>query len=142
MKFNVLRMMFADVLVTPLCSVWVGSKPLELHVNAMQLPNNQAPMSSVLLMVPMLFPESVCGGEICGLWAVSALLLVLLLSGIIAVTVNLAIYWIPGCTCDMFGHFQFGRTLLEDIFSLKVHCQLIRVLMFYAIIWYFCLCYF
>ncbi|KAF5914053.1 hypothetical protein HPG69_010212 [Diceros bicornis minor] len=51
-------------------------------------------MSSAALLVAVIFLESVCGGEICGLWSVSALPI----AGITPIMVNLSIYWITGYT--------------------------------------------
>ncbi|XP_073507870.1 solute carrier family 35 member E3 [Phyllobates terribilis] len=117
-KFNVLGMVFASlgVLVTSLYQVWVGAKQHELQVNSMQLLYYQAPLSSGMLLSVIPFFEPIIGeGGIFGPWSSTAVVMVIL-SGVIAFTVNLSIYWIIGntspVTYNMFGHFKFCITLL------------------------------
>lgn len=117
-KFNLLGIVFATlgVLVTSLYQVWVGAKQHELQVNSMQLLYYQAPISSAFLLTIVPFFEPLTGeGGIFGPWSLTALVMVFL-SGIIAFSVNLSIYWIIGntsaVTYNMFGHFKFCITLL------------------------------
>ncbi|XP_075065615.1 solute carrier family 35 member E3 [Mixophyes fleayi] len=143
-KFNVLGMVFATlgVLVTSLYQVWVGAKQHELQVNSMQLLYYQAPLSSAMLFSIVPIFEPVIGeGGIFGPWSLTALVMVLL-SSIIAFTVNLSIYWIIGntspVTYNMFGHFKFCITLLggyilfQDPLSLNqgagILCTLLGIL--------------
>ncbi|XP_053575767.1 solute carrier family 35 member E3 [Bombina bombina] len=143
-KFNVLGMLFATlgVLVTSLYQVWVGSKQHELQVNSMQLLYYQAPMSSAMLLCVVPFFEPIIGeGGIIGPWSPTAIAMVLL-SGVVAFTVNLSIYWIIGntspVTYNMFGHFKFCITLLggyllfKDTLSLNqglgIVCTLLGIL--------------
>ncbi|XP_078532737.1 solute carrier family 35 member E3 [Lissotriton helveticus] len=143
-KFNLLGLVYAalGVVVTSLYQVWVGAKQHELQVNSMQLLYYQAPMSSVMLMAVVPMFEPVIGeGGIFGPWSLDALSLVLL-SGIIAFSVNLSIYWIIGTTSpvtyNMFGHFKFCITLLggyilfQDPLSLNqglgISCTLLGIL--------------
>ncbi|KAG8577920.1 hypothetical protein GDO81_010327 [Engystomops pustulosus] len=97
-------------------TLWVGAKQHELQVNSMQLLYYQAPLSSGMLLSVIPFFEPIVGdGGIFGPWSFTALVMVLL-SGVIAFTVNLSIYWIIGntspVTYNMFGHFKFCITLL------------------------------
>ncbi|XP_073476163.1 solute carrier family 35 member E3 [Aquarana catesbeiana] len=143
-KFNALGMIFAalGVFVTSLYQVWVGAKQHELQVNSMQLLYYQAPLSSAMLLTVVPFFEPVIGeGGIIGPWSLTAVTMVLL-SGIIAFSVNLSIYWIIGntspVTYNMFGHFKFCITLLggyilfQDSLSLNqgfgILCTLLGIL--------------
>ncbi|KAM9311687.1 solute carrier family 35 member E3 [Gastrophryne carolinensis] len=117
-KFNALGMVFATlgVIVTSLYQVWVGAKQHELQVDSMQLLYYQAPLSSAMLLAVIPFFEPVIEeGGIFGPWSLTAVVMVLL-SGVIAFTVNLTIYWIIGntspVTYNMFGHLKFCITLL------------------------------
>ncbi|XP_077325212.1 solute carrier family 35 member E3 [Lithobates pipiens] len=143
-KFNALGMIFAalGVFVTSLYQVWVGAKQHELQVNSMQLLYYQAPLSSAMLLTVVPFFEPIIGeGGIFGPWSLTAVTMVLL-SGIIAFSVNLSIYWIIGntspVTYNMFGHFKFCITLLggyilfQDTLSLNqgfgILCTLLGIL--------------
>ncbi|XP_040199956.1 solute carrier family 35 member E3 [Rana temporaria] len=143
-KFNALGMTFAalGVFVTSLYQVWVGAKQHELQVNSMQLLYYQAPLSSAMLLTVVPFFEPVIGeGGVFGPWSLTAVTMVLL-SGIIAFSVNLSIYWIIGntspVTYNMFGHFKFCITLLggyilfQDSLSLNqgfgILCTLLGIL--------------
>uniref|UniRef100_A0A8C4WXM7 Solute carrier family 35 member E3 n=1 Tax=Eptatretus burgeri TaxID=7764 RepID=A0A8C4WXM7_EPTBU len=117
-KFNGLGIVYASlgVVITSFYQVWVGEKQKELQVNSMQLLYNQAPLSTAaLLLVAPWFEPPLSVGGFSRPWSAAALVLVLL-SGIVAFSVNLSIYWIIGntspITYNMFGHFKFCVTLL------------------------------
>ncbi|XP_065828817.1 solute carrier family 35 member E3-like [Oscarella lobularis] len=116
--FNMRGTIYAGigVLVTSLYQIWVGTKQEELDVNSMQLLYYQAPMSALLLVGVIVFVEPVFAqGGVFGSWSISALLAVCL-SGIIAFSVNLSIFFIIGktspVTYNMIGHLKFCITLL------------------------------
>eukprot|EP00112_Aurelia_sp_Birch-Aquarium-sp1_P004884 Seg1551.4 transcript_id=Seg1551.4/GoldUCD/mRNA.D3Y31 product="Solute carrier family 35 member E3" protein_id=Seg1551.4/GoldUCD/D3Y31 len=117
-KFNIIGTTFAGVgvIVTSLYQVWVGTKQQEFGVNSMQLLNYQAPLSASFLFVTIPFFEPVIGtGGLFGPWPIQALGLVFL-SGMIAFSVNLTIFWIIGntspVTYNMVGHMKFCITLI------------------------------
>ncbi|XP_077982044.1 solute carrier family 35 member E3-like isoform X2 [Glandiceps talaboti] len=122
-RFNVLGTVFAvvGVLVTSLYQVLVGSKQHEYQVNSMQLLYYQAPLSAGLLFTTVpVFESPFQPGGLFGIsWPMEALVLVLL-SGIIAFSVNLSIYWIIGntsaVTYNMVGHFKVCLTLMGGYF--------------------------
>uniref|UniRef100_UPI00358F75EB solute carrier family 35 member E3-like isoform X4 n=1 Tax=Myxine glutinosa TaxID=7769 RepID=UPI00358F75EB len=128
-------------------TLWVGEKQKELQVNSMQLLHNQAPLSTaaLLLVVPWFEPPFGVGGS-SGTWSATALVLVLL-SGIVAFSVNLSIYWIIGntspITYNMFGHFKFCVTLLggyllfHDLLSLHQALGILCTLLGIATYTYF-----
>uniref|UniRef100_UPI00358FB6E4 solute carrier family 35 member E3-like isoform X3 n=1 Tax=Myxine glutinosa TaxID=7769 RepID=UPI00358FB6E4 len=148
-KFNGLGIVYASlgVVVTSFYQVWVGEKQKELQVNSMQLLHNQAPLSTaaLLLVVPWFEPPFGVGGS-SGTWSATALVLVLL-SGIVAFSVNLSIYWIIGntspITYNMFGHFKFCVTLLggyllfHDLLSLHQALGILCTLLGIATYTYF-----
>ncbi|KAJ8301808.1 hypothetical protein KUTeg_020795 [Tegillarca granosa] len=100
-KFNLLGIVYATigVLVTSLYQVWVGEKQHEFQINSMQLLYYQAPLSAGLLMIVIPFIEapifSLHGTF--GEWSYEVVLIVLL-SAVVAFSVNLSIYWIIGNT--------------------------------------------
>ncbi|XP_061419105.1 solute carrier family 35 member E3 [Lethenteron reissneri] len=117
-RFNVLGSVYAalGVVVTSLYQVWVGEKQKELQVNSMQLLYYQAPMSCAMLLFVVPLAEPLTGpGALLSPWSLGTVVLVLL-SGVVAFSVNLSIYWIIGSTSpvtyNMFGHFKFCVTLL------------------------------
>ncbi|XP_065066747.1 solute carrier family 35 member E3-like [Rhopilema esculentum] len=117
-KFNLIGTVFAGtgVLVTSLYQVWVGTKQQEFGVNSMQLLNYQAPLSAVILLVMIPFFEPVTGkGGVLSHWPAEVVGLVFL-SGVIAFSVNLTIFWIIGntspVTYNMVGHMKFCITLI------------------------------
>ncbi|MEE6480543.1 hypothetical protein FKM82_012604 [Ascaphus truei] len=108
----------------------------------MQLLYYQAPMSSAMLLSIVPFFEPVIGnGGIFGPWSLTAIVMVCL-SGVVAFTVNLSIYWIIGntspVTYNMFGHFKFcitlvgGYVLFQDSLSINqglgIACTLVGIL--------------
>ncbi|XP_050414434.1 solute carrier family 35 member E3 isoform X2 [Patella vulgata] len=121
-KFNTLGIIYASigVLVTSIYQVWVGTKQNELQVNSMQLLYCQAPLSALLLMIVIPFFEPVFRFHgILYNWSLSTLCVVLL-SGIVAFSVNLTIFWLIGSTSpvtyNMVGHMKFCLTLLAGYF--------------------------
>ncbi|XP_064633383.1 solute carrier family 35 member E3-like [Lineus longissimus] len=130
-RFSVLGTVYATlgVLVTSLYQVLVGAKQHELQVNSMQLLYYQAPLSAALLVLVIPFFEPIIGqGGVFGPWSFYALLMVFL-SGMVAFTVNLSIYWIIGntspVTYNMAGHLKFcmalliGFTIFHDPLTLR-----------------------
>ncbi|GAB6031837.1 hypothetical protein CHUAL_010238 [Chamberlinius hualienensis] len=117
-KFNTLGTVYATigVLVTSLYQVWIGVKQREFQVNAMQLLFYQAPISSVLLMlvIPTVEPLGQPHGVLTHSWSLTDTILILL-TGVVAFSVNLSIYWIIGTTStvtyNMVGHLKFCLTL-------------------------------
>ncbi|KAL4226729.1 hypothetical protein ACF0H5_014709 [Mactra antiquata] len=117
-KFSVYGIIFASigVIVTSLYQVWVGEKQHEFQVNSMQLLFYQAPLSAGLLILIIPFIEPV--GDLVWLVKVSSLqcMVAVIMSGIVAFSVNLSIYWIIGntspVTYNMVGHLKFCLTLL------------------------------
>jgi len=116
-KFNWIGVMIAGVgvIVTSLYQVWVGTLQADLHVNAMQLLNYQAPMSAALLVFIIPFFEPIYGsGSLLHPWPTNVWLMVMM-SGCIAFTINLTIFWIIGnlspVTYNMVGHTKFCMTL-------------------------------
>ncbi|KAG8431200.1 hypothetical protein GDO86_019260 [Hymenochirus boettgeri] len=108
----------------------------------MQLLYYQAPLScAMLLSVVPIFEPVIGDGGIFGPWSPDAVVMVLL-SGFVAFTVNLSIYWIIGntspVTYNMFGHFKFcitllgGYVLFKDPLSLNqglgIVCTLLGIL--------------
>ncbi|XP_072025808.1 solute carrier family 35 member E3-like isoform X2 [Amphiura filiformis] len=121
-RFNVLGTAYATmgVLVTSLYQVWVQAKQQEFQVNSMQLLYYQAPLSAAILscLVPFFEPVLSEGGLFQG-WPTEALTM-MFLSGCIAFSVNLTIFWIIGntspVTYNMVGHMKFCLTLLGGYF--------------------------
>ncbi|KAK7503610.1 hypothetical protein BaRGS_00005149 [Batillaria attramentaria] len=117
-KFNALGIMYATVgvLVTSMYQVLVGEKQQELQVNSMQLLYYQAPLSALLLVfvIPFFEPLDAFHGVLYS-WPFETLVMVFL-SGVVAFTVNLSIFWIIGntspVTYNMVGHLKFCLTLL------------------------------
>lgn len=118
-KFNLLGILFATVgvFVTSLYQVWVAEKQHEFQMNSMQLLYYQAPLSAGLLMVIIPFIEAPLfsfHGAL-GSYPKEAVMLVLL-SAVIAFSVNLTIFWIIGntspVTYNMAGHLKFCVTVL------------------------------
>ncbi|XP_070559095.1 solute carrier family 35 member E3-like [Ptychodera flava] len=134
-KFNILGTIYAvcGVLVTSLYQVWVGTKQSEYQVNSMQLLYYQAPLSATLLFTVLPFFETPwqTGGLFSGQWPIQAWALVLL-SGLVAFSVNLSIYWIIGntsaVTYNMVGHFKFCFTLLGGYFIFEDPLRLNQML--------------
>ncbi|GIX81196.1 solute carrier family 35 member E3 [Caerostris extrusa] len=118
-KFNALGTVFAliGVVVTSFYQVWVGEKQKEFQVNSMQLLYYQAPLSALLLVfcVPIVEPPWTPDGLFYRNWSITDLLLVLL-SGVIAFSVNVSIYWIIGntsaVTYNVVGQLKFCLTLI------------------------------
>ncbi|XP_042907470.1 solute carrier family 35 member E3 [Parasteatoda tepidariorum] len=118
-KFNVAGTVYAliGVMVTSFYQVWVGEKQREFQMNSMQLLYYQAPLSSLLLLfcVPMIEPPWAQDGLFNHNWSLYDLTLVLI-SGLIAFSVNLSIYWIIGntsaVTYNVVGQLKFCLTLL------------------------------
>ncbi|XP_046339540.1 solute carrier family 35 member E3-like [Haliotis cracherodii] len=132
-KFNIVGIGFATagVLVTSLYQVWVGEKQHEFQVNSMQLLYYQAPLSAVLLMFVIPFFEPVLQFHgVLHNWPMEALLMVFL-SGVVAFSVNLSIFWIIGntspVTYNMVGHLKFCLTLLGGYLLFHDHLQLLQV---------------
>jgi solute carrier family 35 protein E3 len=124
-KFNIPGMTFAiaGVIVTSLYQVWIGTKQEQLEVNSMQLLYYQAPLAAALLGVLIPFFEPLFGDKgVFGVWSSNAMIAVAI-SGMIAFSVNLSIYFIIGktspVTYNMFGHLKFSVTLLGGYFIFK-----------------------
>merc|ERR1712071_359765 len=111
LKYNTLGTMYAllGVIVTSFYQVLVGAKQKEFQMSSMQLLYYQAPISAVILIVPMLIFEPVsnitdASWELIEVGAV-------LFSCLMAFGVNLSIYWIIGntsaLTYNMAGHIKF-----------------------------------
>ncbi|CAB3385841.1 Hypothetical predicted protein [Cloeon dipterum] len=115
-QLNLLGTVYATlgVLVTSMYQIWVSEKQHSLQMDAMQLLYYQAPLSAALLMVlvPFLEPMSATWNRS---WSSSDLGMVLS-SGVVALFVNLSIYWLLGntspLTYNMVGHLKFCLTLL------------------------------
>ncbi|ESO89908.1 hypothetical protein LOTGIDRAFT_234034 [Lottia gigantea] len=124
-NFNPLGILFATlgVLVTSVYQVWVGSKQSEFQVNSMQLLYYQAPLSALLLMfvIPFFEPPWRYHGLLYN-WSLGALVCVFL-SGVVAFSVNLTIFWIIGntspVTYNMVGHTKFCLTLIAGLILFK-----------------------
>ncbi|CAD5118224.1 DgyrCDS6946 [Dimorphilus gyrociliatus] len=117
-KFNFIGTFFATigVLVTSIYQVWVGEKQKEHEVNSMQLLYYQAPLSATLLMFIIPFFEPVFSSRgIFSSWSPEAAIMVSL-SGVVAFSVNMSIFWIIGntspLTYNMVGHLKFCLTML------------------------------
>ncbi|XP_014675396.1 PREDICTED: solute carrier family 35 member E3-like [Priapulus caudatus] len=119
MKFNTLGTTYASlgVLVTSVYQVWVGEKQQEFQVNSMQLLYYQAPLSAGILLVVVPFFETpwAADGVFFQPWSFTDVVMVLL-SGVVAFSVNLSIFWIIGntspVTYNMIGHFKFSSILV------------------------------
>ncbi|KAF4522134.1 hypothetical protein B566_EDAN012596 [Ephemera danica] len=115
-QFNVLGTFYATlgVLITSVYQVLVSEKQHSLQMDAMQLLSYQAPLSAAILIVvaPMLEPV---GSTLTRPWSMLDLSMVLG-SGVVALFVNLSIYWLLGntspLTYNMVGHLKFCLTLL------------------------------
>lgn len=133
-KFNTTGTVLAGigVLVTSVYQVLVGTKQQEFNVNSMQLLNYQAPLSAFFLCLVIPFFEPVIGpGGLFGPWPTKALCLVFL-SGMIAFSVNLTIFWIIGntspVTYNMVGHMKFCVTLIGGYLVFNDVMQLNQIL--------------
>ncbi|XP_041348938.1 solute carrier family 35 member E3-like [Gigantopelta aegis] len=132
-KFNFTGIAFAaiGVLVTSVYQVLVGEKQHEFQVNSMQLLYYQAPLSALLLIcvIPFFEPVNQYHGLLFS-WPLEALLLVFL-SGVVAFSVNLSIYWIIGntspVTYNMVGHLKFCLTLTGGYVLFNEQLQLLQV---------------
>ncbi|KAL8620371.1 hypothetical protein ACOMHN_012996 [Nucella lapillus] len=132
-KFNMMGIIYASlgVLVTSLYQVLVGEKQHEFQVNSMQLLYYQAPLSALLLVVviPFFEPLDAYHGVLYN-WPFETLLMVLL-SGVVAFSVNLSIFWIIGntspVTYNMVGHLKFCLTLLGGYFLFSDRLQLLQL---------------
>lgn len=134
-KFNLLGMCFATigVLVTSLYQVWVAEKQHEFQMNSMQLLYYQAPLSAAVLIVVIPFIEAPIfsfHGAL-GSYPTNVVMLVLL-SGAIALSVNLTIYWIIGntspVTYNMAGHLKFCVTVLLGVIVFHDPLSFLQVL--------------
>lgn len=120
-RFNITGTIFAilGVLVTAIYQVLVGSKQQEHQLSSMQLLYYQAPLSALVLafIFPLYEPPFQPGGLLTN-WPVPAVGFVIL-SGMLAFSVNLSIYWIIGntspVTYNMVGHLKFCITLVGGI---------------------------
>nr|XP_002125793.1 solute carrier family 35 member E3-like [Ciona intestinalis] len=121
-KFNVVGTVFAltGVIVTSIYQVLVKNKQKDLEANSMQLLYYQAPMSSLMLLclVPMLEPVFTEGGVFGGGLTAGALTLALT-TGLIAVLINITIFWIIAntspVTYNIFGNFKFCSTIIGGV---------------------------
>ncbi|XP_060066246.1 solute carrier family 35 member E3-like [Ylistrum balloti] len=121
-KFNFIGLCFATVgvLITSLYQVWVAEKQHEFQMNSMQLLYYQAPLSAALLIliVPIFEAPIYSFHGALGSYPTNVVLLVLL-SGVIALSVNLTIYWIIGntspVTYNMAGHLKFCVTVILGV---------------------------
>ncbi|XP_025107741.1 solute carrier family 35 member E3-like [Pomacea canaliculata] len=133
-KFSALGIVYATVgvLVTSVYQVLVGEKQQELQVNSMQLLHYQAPLSAFLLIliIPFFEPLDAFHGVLDS-WPLETVLMVFL-SGVVAFTVNLSIFWIIGntspVTYNMVGHLKFCLTLLGGYFLFGDHLNSLQVL--------------
>lgn len=133
-QFNIVGIMYASigVLVTSLYQVWVGEKQREFQVNSMQLLYYQAPLSALLLVfvIPFFEPVTQYHGVLHN-WPISACVCVFL-SGVVAFSVNLSIYWIIGntspVTYNMVGHLKFCLTLMGGFLLFGDHLQSLQIL--------------
>ncbi|XP_065662041.1 solute carrier family 35 member E3 isoform X2 [Hydra vulgaris] len=117
-KFNLFGALIAGfgVIITSLYQVWVGTTQQDLGIDSMQLLSYQAPLSAGLLLFIIPFFEPLSGeGSLFHMWSMQTWLLVGL-SGCIAFSINLTIFWIIGnlspVTYNMVGHLKFCATLL------------------------------
>ncbi|XP_076447826.1 solute carrier family 35 member E3-like isoform X2 [Babylonia areolata] len=132
-KFNMLGIVYASlgVLVTSMYQVLVGEKQHELQVNSMQLLYYQAPLSAILLVfvIPFFEPLDAYHGVLYN-WPFDTLLMVFL-SGVVAFSVNLSIFWIIGntspMTYNMVGHLKFCLTLLGGYILFSDKLQSLQV---------------
>ncbi|XP_032781393.2 solute carrier family 35 member E3 [Daphnia magna] len=119
-KFNLIGTVYAimGVVVTSFYQVLVGEKQKELQLNSMQLLYYQAPMSAVILILPVATCEPVLELAYRS-WTFMELVPVVC-SCLIAFTVNLSIYWIIGSTSaltyNMAGHLKFCLTVAAGFF--------------------------
>ncbi|XP_065178547.1 solute carrier family 35 member E3-like [Sycon ciliatum] len=118
-RFNVWGTAYATigVLVTSVYQVWVGTKQTELEASSMQLLFYQAPISACMLSVVVFLQEPPWSST--GLFSILTLRVsaLVLLSGVVAFSVNLSIFWIIGktspVTYNMVGHTKFCITVLS-----------------------------
>ncbi|XP_076447825.1 solute carrier family 35 member E3-like isoform X1 [Babylonia areolata] len=136
-KFNMLGIVYASlgVLVTSMYQVLVGEKQHELQVNSMQLLYYQAPLSAILLVfvIPFFEPLDAYHGVLYN-WPFDTLVrvaLMVFLSGVVAFSVNLSIFWIIGntspMTYNMVGHLKFCLTLLGGYILFSDKLQSLQV---------------
>ncbi|XP_035672310.1 solute carrier family 35 member E3-like [Branchiostoma floridae] len=118
MKFNLLGSVYAGlgVLVTSMYQILVGAKQQEFQVNSMQLLYYQAPLSAGMLLFVVPIFEPITGEHgLLQAWSYQALGMVAL-SGIMAFSVNLSIFWIIGntspVTYNVIGHLKFCITIM------------------------------
>lgn len=133
--FNIIGTIYATVgaMVTGIYQILVGVKQTELKISSMQLLYYQAPLSSLMLLVLVPFFEPIVLTLPFNLSYEA--MAVVLLSGVIAVLVNLSIFWIIGktspLTYNMIGHCKFCITLMGGVLlfgdSMSVH-QLLGVI--------------
>jgi len=98
LKYNILGAAYAllGVIVTSFYQVLVGEKQKEFKMNSMQLLYYQAPISAVILIIPVLIFEPVSNLAQRS-WSILEIISVLF-SCLMAFGVNLSIYWIIGNT--------------------------------------------
>ncbi|KAH3887247.1 hypothetical protein DPMN_011263 [Dreissena polymorpha] len=132
-KFNLMGILFATigVLVTSLYQVWVAEKQVEFQVNSIQLLYYQAPLSALMLNVVLLFTEPFNPNEVFNHWEMETLGMVLL-SGVVAFSVNLSIFWIIGntspVTYNMAGHLKIVLTLLGGCLLFHDSLNLLQII--------------
>lgn len=111
LKYNTLGTVYAllGVVITSFYQVLVGEKQKEFQLSSMQLLYYQAPISAVILIIPVLVFEPVSNISQ-GSWGLIEASSVLF-SCLMAFGVNLSIYWIIGntsaLTYNMAGHVKF-----------------------------------